>query len=894
VLRAYVRELARHGGGRLALALALLLVVTLLEGAGLLLLVPLLELAGVLGARPPSRLAAPFAAAGLRPTLPLVLALFVAVVTGRALLATRRDLLLTDLQLGFTDGVRKRLFAGIAAARWPWLSRRRRSDLLNALTGDANRIAAGTRLLLEGLVAAGMALTHVVVAVLLSPAVALAATAAAAVLLALSAAPVRRARRHGERLSHGGRRLLGTAAEFLDGVKLAKSHDREGAHVAAFAATLDAERDAWLDYERSRGATAAAQQAAGVVMLAGVVWAAVGMAHLQPARLIALVFVFSRLLPLTSDLVRRAQQVAQMLAAYATVAATTQAAEAAAEPAGDGGDPRDDLRLRASIRLDAATVRYRPDGPPALDRATLVIPARSTTAVVGPSGAGKTTLVDVLLGLLPLSAGTVEVDGRTLAGPARPWRRRVAYVPQETPVRRHRRQQPALGAAGGVGRRAVGGPAARRRRRLRARPARRARQPRRRARRAPLRRGAPAARPRPRPAAPPGRAAARRGHQQPRRRQRGGGGRHPRAPPRHGHDRGGHPQPRGHPPCRPRGRARRRARGRRPHPGGPAMSPTGRPPPLRTTVAASGDRDLDLRWTARRLALEAMAAQMLTELEALGVAAVLLKGPVTARRLYPGEFRPFVDVDLLVPPHGHAVALGWLRRNGFHAVPAGSATFRRPGDGATVDLHLTLPETSATAERTWEVLAGHRVAFELQGRAVGALDEAAHACHLAIHAVQSGNRNPRPRADLDRAVARLPARTWAGALTVARQLGAEAALLAALRCQAADGDRVADALGLPSAPFPARLRAADASAASEMLRRLPSMPWRDRVRHLRLWTFPTRAAFAGRRAQPNTPRWLTARLPWWLGHLALRAWQLAAIARALAAARSGRRPGRAG
>ena len=431
VLRAYVRALARHGGGRLALALALLVVVTVLEGAGLLLLVPLLELAGVLGAPPPSRLAAPFAAAGLRPTVPLVLALFVAVVTGRALLATRRDLLLAELQLGFTDAVRKRLFAGIAGAQWPWLSRRRRSDLLNALTSDAARIAAGTRLLLEGLVAAGMALAHVVVAVLLSPAIALAATAAAAVLLALSAPAVRRARRHGERLTRGSRRLLAAAAEFLDGVKLAKSHNREDPHVAAFATALDAERDAWLDYERSRGANAAARQAAGVVMLAGVVWAAVGMAHLQPARLIALVFVFSRLLPLTSDLVVRAQQAAQMLAAYATVTATTKAAEAAGEAAASG-EQHVDLRLRVSIRLDDATVRYRPDGPPALDHATLVIPAHSTTAVVGPSGAGKTTLVDVLLGLLPLSTGTVAIDGTTLAGPTRSWRRRVAYVPQET------------------------------------------------------------------------------------------------------------------------------------------------------------------------------------------------------------------------------------------------------------------------------------------------------------------------------------------------------------------------------------------------------------------------------------------------------------------------------
>src|SRR6266508_4244882 len=455
-----------------------------------------------------------------------------------------------------------------------------------------------------------------------------------------------------------------------------------------------------------------------------------------------------------------------MLAAYAAVTAATEAAEAAAETPDDGD--HDDQRLRASIRFSDATVRYRPDGPPALDRASLVIPVRSTTAVVGPSGAGKTTLVDALLGLLPLSTGTVEIDGRALAGPTRPWRRRVAYVPQETflfdgtVATNLRWARPGasdhdlwealrLAAADGfvsalpdglatsVG---DGG----------------------RPRRAPVRRGAPAARPRPRPAAPSGRARARRGHQQPRRRQRGGGRRGSRPSPRHGHDRGRHPQPRHHPAGRPGGRARPRARGRGPGGGGRDLSPTARPgvgpPALRTTAGAGGDHAVDLRWAARRLALEVAAAGMLAELDALGVETILLKGPVTARRLYPGEFRSFVDVDLLVAPHGLPPLRDWLRRNGFRALVAGSSTFRRPGDGVTVDLHLTLPETSATPERTWRVLARHSVAFELHGRSVRALDDAAHACHLAIHAVQTGNRNPRPRADLDRAVARLPLPTW--------------------------------------------------------------------------------------------------------------------------------------
>jgi hypothetical protein len=309
-----------------------------------------------------------------------------------------------------------------------------------------------------------------------------------------------------------------------------------------------------------------------------------------------------------------------------------------------------------------------------------------------------------------------------------------------------------------------------------------------------------------------------------------------------------------------------------------------RPPP-RTAVGAAGDRDLDRGRTARRLSLEATAAAVIAGLGEAGITAILLKGPVTARRQYPGEHRPFVDVDLLVPPDCTHAARRWLRGHGFHAAAADALVLRRPGDGAAVDLHVTLGGTTATPERTWRVLARHAVGFDLHGRSVLALDEAAHACHLALHAVQSGNRKPKPRADLDRAVAGVPLPTWARALAIARQLGAEPTLVAALRCYAADGDRLADALGLPArAAFAARVHAADLSAAAEVLGHVGSLPWRQRLRHLRRWIAPRPGEIARRLAQPDTPAWVRDRVPPGARHLALRGYQVAAIARALLAA----------
>jgi ATP-binding cassette subfamily C protein len=85
-----------------------------------------------------------------------------------------------------------------------------------------------------------------------------------------------------------------------------------------------------------------------------------------------------------------------------------------------------------AIELQGAVLRRAGRQAPALDGAFLRIAPRTTTAVIGPSGAGKTTLADVLAGLLPLDAGTLSIDGVAVAGADRVrWRHSVAYVTQE-------------------------------------------------------------------------------------------------------------------------------------------------------------------------------------------------------------------------------------------------------------------------------------------------------------------------------------------------------------------------------------------------------------------------------------------------------------------------------
>jgi ABC-type multidrug transport system fused ATPase/permease subunit len=90
------------------------------------------------------------------------------------------------------------------------------------------------------------------------------------------------------------------------------------------------------------------------------------------------------------------------------------------------------LMIEGELRLDEVTFRYPGASKPAIEDVTVTIPRRSFVAFVGATGAGKTTLVDIILGLLEPDEGTLTVDNNPIEGPSiRRWQNNLGYVPQD-------------------------------------------------------------------------------------------------------------------------------------------------------------------------------------------------------------------------------------------------------------------------------------------------------------------------------------------------------------------------------------------------------------------------------------------------------------------------------
>ena len=419
----------------MALALALTAAVGLTEGITLLLLVPLLQLAGVavegsLGSLT-TRLASVFNAVNVTPTLASVLIVYVVLTILQATLVRTRSLADTIAVQRYTLALRERLYSAIARAQWLVVSRIRSSDFTYALTTAIDQVDKGANNVLFLIATAVVSVVYAVVAFRVSPTMSAIVLGASVLLLVAERARTLLGRKRGEEVTTSTSTLFATAAEQLGGLKTAKSYGHEERHLFLFVEVGRKVNAARVALTRAFASLRWQMTVGSVLALSLILYLAVEVFDLPTASILLLLFIFSRLVPRIVSLQQTAQEILSIVPALEAIDSLMEECEGAPERTTENQQP---VMLEKGITLRDVSFSYTGNiASPQVHQVTLEIPAGKTTAIVGSSGAGKSTVADLLLGLITPEAGSVMIDGNVLdESHLRSWRGQVGYVAQDT------------------------------------------------------------------------------------------------------------------------------------------------------------------------------------------------------------------------------------------------------------------------------------------------------------------------------------------------------------------------------------------------------------------------------------------------------------------------------
>ena len=364
---------------------------------------------------------------GLDPTIGVLLTVM---VTGIALKSI--FILLANKRVGYTvahvaTDLRLALLRALLNTRWEYYLSQPVGSLANAFATEGMR--ASQAYLCGARMAAFLiqAIVYALIALLVSWKATLISMAVGSVLLYGLNHLIRIARRAGARQTELLQSVLVRLTDNLQSIKPLKAMAREDLADAVVETETRRLNRALQKQVFSKEALRASQEPMFTAFLALGLYVALVHWALPFASLMLLIFLFARLLTQLGKVQQQYQRMVISESAYWSLQKKIVEAEREREIIPGSRAPS----LKRSVRLDHVSFRYGDSW--VLQDASLEFPAGLFTAITGASGAGKTTVADLVMGLLRPQKGQIWIDDQPLTAiDIRAWRRMIGYVPQET------------------------------------------------------------------------------------------------------------------------------------------------------------------------------------------------------------------------------------------------------------------------------------------------------------------------------------------------------------------------------------------------------------------------------------------------------------------------------
>ncbi len=403
------------------------------QGFSIALLIPFLQLLEVGTGAEANPLVQFFANFSERTGIPItfesVLLAYLVMLTLIALLTYGKSLFQSAYQQDFSYQVRRRLFRKIILSDWTSLNSKSRHNHLQVLTEEVPKLTDYYYFYLQILTRVIITVAHLFYAFLISPRFTTLVVITGLITFMLMRGFLRRSARLGDRYVGSFNRLLKYIDDFWGTVKIAKVHHSEGFYYQKFD---QANRDILkLQYRLTRNYALPQllYKLAGIVVLVGVIYMGYRVEQVPLASFFILIVLFARIFPQFAGINSELSYIFANMASVKMVLRLDETFE-------DRGFPEvkkeDALQVKKEIRLEDLHFAYA-ESDALFTGFSAVIKAGKLTGIVGESGRGKTTLIDIIAGLQKPQSGKILIDGKPLDDALLPrWKSSIGYLPQDS------------------------------------------------------------------------------------------------------------------------------------------------------------------------------------------------------------------------------------------------------------------------------------------------------------------------------------------------------------------------------------------------------------------------------------------------------------------------------
>ncbi len=322
--------------------------------------------------------------------------------------------------------IREDLLNAMFDTKWSYFVNHRAGRIANTISVDATRAGNAYIEAARFVAATVQGVSYLAIAMMASFKFALAGAVAGLVLVAGLGKLIAVSRRAGRRQTASTSQLVTIVADALNNIKPIKSMARTVPFIAMFSSNLEALNKSIKLQVLSGQALDRGNDILISVLIGACFYLAVGVWEMTLASVTILGIVAFQSISVVRRMQKFLQRGAELEAAYYAVHEMSAKLEREAERAGGASD----ITLNNNCVFDRVTFAH--EDRPTVEDISLTIPSGKITVLQGQSGAGKTTIVDLLLGLHEPSSGDITVDGRSLQDMSlKAWRSNIGYVPQE-------------------------------------------------------------------------------------------------------------------------------------------------------------------------------------------------------------------------------------------------------------------------------------------------------------------------------------------------------------------------------------------------------------------------------------------------------------------------------